>query len=334
MLLLTACCWLATISKLADPPPSIVGSLPESDRFKTFYKQANQKGKIFFSPAENKGGDESAAADVIAPLLTPFVQARHGALTVITKDAGQRPLAGKLVPTDLITSTMFGLRSAARSFAARYEALAEQERPSFANELLAVRDEASPTSMERMLHLYVSGPNGSALPPHTDPHDAYILGVYGTKRWSVCTPGGGDSAHLPRPLRTKLVHRCANLEPEDIALHLSCKEYTVRAGDLLYLPAVHLHWAIAQESGSAHLTLGSVTDESRGSEGLAATARLQRLAECALVRPGYVLEAIGQKGRESYALRALLCGSLMLFLWWSNRPQALPAQSQKADKRD
>ena len=226
-----------------------------------------------------------------------------------------------------------------RSLVARYEGLAPPLLPPFAARLLgeeeAVRqvrrgeegqsEEQRPaggggwTSQVDTLHLYASGPHASALPAHTDPHDVFVLGAFGEKRWAVCSPGGADGS-LGWRLRAKLTHRCADVSESELSDGgpLRCEEYVVRPGDVLYIPALHLHWAQAAAGGSAHLSVGlrDVQEEGRA---VSAVARARRLVACTLVRPGYALEALQRGGGELVLLRTLVLGGVFLFLWSSSR---------------
>lgn len=74
---------------------------------------------------------------------------------------------------------------------------------------------------------YLTPPVAQGLDLHGDPHDVFAVQTYGTKRWVVHPPGGGD--------------------PWDLEL---------TPGDVLYLPAGVRHAAQTVGTPSLHLTIG------------------------------------------------------------------------------
>lgn len=291
-------------------------------------------------PAESPTST-ALAADVLLPALSPFAQGERyvvpGSLTARWEQPypGQEKIEPGVDMMEVITSVLRAPPSMARSIVARYEGVERSMLPSWAWALLAVRADGSdePPPVERTLHLYASGPNGSALPPHTDPHDVVVLGAYGEKRWTVCTPGGAAAqTEMPWRLRTKLVHRCADVTDADIRESLSCQEYLVRAGDLLFIPALHLHSARADDKGAAHLTLGTVTSAGRGDAGLPWSERAERFALCTAVRPNYFFEAMARQEAEFQIVRGIAMTFLVLFWARSSGPteEAKPKPKEAA----
>ena len=315
-------------------------SLPSLDRLEELRQRAQSRELVVpdFLPADTAAAHVGlSAAEVLEPAFAPFAAgSQRGAMTVVAMSGSDRsevPVERQFDPRELVERTLFGHGGAvlwqdalldnglaARSLVLRYEAIeGSQQLPSFAAKLMALRDDVAPAATAeqqqpppRTLHLYVSGPGGSALPPHMDPHDAFILGVYGEKHWSVCTPPA-TSPSLPWRLRTKMRYQCGNVPPKDISTHLSCEQYVVRAGDLLFIPAQHFHWGNATAAGSAHLTLGAVTDGGR-MDRLSAIGKLVRLGSCAVVRPAFIFEAFENQHEGAVLLTAVLRVSTFIII--------------------
>ena len=155
----------------------------------------------------------------------------------------------------------------AASVVGKYEGIDPAVRPAFASRVLAAVN---------TLHLYASGPSASALALHADFHDVTILGVSGEKRWTVCSPpDGGAWTALPWEARTNLLQRCGT--PDTAAL--DCRIFTVREGDLLYIPRGHAHLArAAAQVGSAHADLTTSPTTRASSRRLRAPARMTAAA--------------------------------------------------------
>ena len=224
--------------------------------------------------------DSTSAFDWLADALQPFLTGEEhvapGAL-IMTKatradptDDADSTIDARRLPHDIgaaqIKALMIG--GTAASVVGKYEGIDPAVRPAFASRVLAAVN---------TLHLYASGPSASALALHADSHDVTILGVSGEKRWTVCSPpDGGAWAALPWEARTNLLQRCGT--PDTAAL--DCRIFTVREGDLLYIPRGHAHLARAAAQGSAHLTIADDPGE------LAPAARAWRAAACAVARRG------------------------------------------------
>ena len=226
--------------------------------------------------------DSTSAFDWLADALQPFLTgAEHvapGALimtravrpTSADADDADSTIDARRLPHDIgaaqIKALMIG--GTAASVVGKYEGIDPTVRPAFASRVLAAVN---------TLHLYASGPSASALALHADSHDVTILGVSGEKRWTVCSPpDGGAWTALPWEARTNLLQRCGT--PDTAAL--DCRIFTVREGDLLYIPRGHAHLARAAAQGSAHLTIADDPGE------LAPAARAWRAAACAVARRG------------------------------------------------
>jgi hypothetical protein len=96
---------------------------------------------------------------------------------------------------------------------------------------------------------YVTPRQSTGFSDHYDVHDVFVLQVSGEKRWRLRAP-----VH-PSPLRDEpwtgrraAVEAAGRAEPE--------LEFTLRPGDVLYLPRGWIHSATALGGVSTHLTLG------------------------------------------------------------------------------
>ena len=91
---------------------------------------------------------------------------------------------------------------------------------------------------------YYTPRESQGLAVHHDTHDVLVLQVAGEKRWLVYAPV------FELPLKHQR-YRPAMGEPGDVVL-----DFTLRAGDTLYLPRGWLHEALTSGSDSLHLTVG------------------------------------------------------------------------------
>lgn len=94
------------------------------------------------------------------------------------------------------------------------------------------------------INMYLSPPDVRGFNSHYDPHDVYILQVYGSKNWKVYNKNF-DDPYIPREMQRTV----------DDVPYLDC---TLNEGDLLYIPRGHWHEAIAVNDYSLHLTLGVI----------------------------------------------------------------------------
>jgi bifunctional lysine-specific demethylase and histidyl-hydroxylase NO66 len=102
--------------------------------------------------------------------------------------------------------------------------------------------------LENSLHhqigtnLYLTPRGGQGFPPHVDNHDVLILQLHGVKEWHVFRP----SDDLPLA--------AGKHGPAESAGDF--REFTLRPGDVLYLPRGFPHEAVTAASPSLHLTVG------------------------------------------------------------------------------
>ena len=145
----------------------------------------------------------------------------------------------------------------------RFESL-DQALGSDAAHALAATQEAVHAALgtNSTLHLYHAATSGSrALLPHTDPYDVIVVQLQGSKSWTTCTAavaGASDmsTAHRAQLLEMQLQQHegCTSYTDENLR-GMECSTFTLNEGDTLYLPKGIIHYAIAQEGGSSHITI-------------------------------------------------------------------------------
>ncbi len=91
---------------------------------------------------------------------------------------------------------------------------------------------------------YLTPAGATALSPHHDTHDVFVLQVHGHKHWRISEPV--VEAPLPR-------HRS---RAEAAGAQPLLFEADLAPGDCLYLPRGFVHAATAQEGASLHVTIG------------------------------------------------------------------------------
>jgi len=95
-------------------------------------------------------------------------------------------------------------------------------------------------------NLYLTPPDGKGSIPHWDNHDVFILQVLGSKRWTIekerrAFPGKGDKMGAAgREFRGPL------------------NTFTLRQGDIIYIPRGFVHAAECRAEASLHITIGVV----------------------------------------------------------------------------
>jgi ribosomal protein L16 Arg81 hydroxylase len=104
-------------------------------------------------------------------------------------------------------------------------------------------------SLETELHfgvqanIYVTPRGAQGFAPHFDTHDVFILQVAGSKVWRIFA--GGDTL----PMSDSRAELHGSLGP-------ATDEFTLRQGDLLYIPRGLVHEAATTDDSSIHITLG------------------------------------------------------------------------------
>ena len=119
-------------------------------------------------------------------------------------------------------------------------------------------------------NVYVSGPKGSALKPHTDRYDTLILQLRGSKRWKLCVPRLTSFTEVLKgypltpadvcELKEAQMNRhggCTNYDMADLESTMTCDTIVTEPGDFLYMPKGLVHVAMEESGGvSVHATLG------------------------------------------------------------------------------
>jgi ribosomal protein L16 Arg81 hydroxylase len=93
-------------------------------------------------------------------------------------------------------------------------------------------------------NIYLTPPDSQGFKPHWDTHDVYVLQVEGSKRWRIY--GGGPE----QPLQDQKFDPKVD-EPGEVEA-----EFTLEAGEALYIPRGIMHAAVTTEEISLHITLG------------------------------------------------------------------------------
>ena len=95
-------------------------------------------------------------------------------------------------------------------------------------------------------NIYLSPPNAQGFKTHFDSHDVFVLQVSGSKRWTLYDTG------IALPLRGQA------FDPGKHAPGPPTREFTLKAGDLLYCPRGLFHSARSTDEASLHITLGLI----------------------------------------------------------------------------
>jgi ribosomal protein L16 Arg81 hydroxylase len=93
-------------------------------------------------------------------------------------------------------------------------------------------------------NLYLTPPNGKGFSPHWDNHDVFILQVVGSKHWKI------------EKQRRTFPDKWSQMENEGRELRGAVNEFTLKQGDLIYIPRGFVHAAECGEEPSLHITLG------------------------------------------------------------------------------
>jgi hypothetical protein len=102
------------------------------------------------------------------------------------------------------------------------------------------------TGLRTQTNIYLTPPGSQGFQPHWDTHDVFVLQVEGTKHWRMY--GGGPSLPLTSHI---FKHERDKVGPETA-------DFTLQAGDTLYIPRGVMHAAAATDTISLHITLGVI----------------------------------------------------------------------------
>jgi ribosomal protein L16 Arg81 hydroxylase len=104
----------------------------------------------------------------------------------------------------------------------------------------------SELSVRFQANIYCTPSNAQGFHPHYDSHDVIVLQVQGRKRWMLYdTP-------ITLPYRRQEFH------PDDFTVGPLSAEFTLEAGDVLYIPRGLMHDARSLDETSLHITLGAL----------------------------------------------------------------------------
>jgi ribosomal protein L16 Arg81 hydroxylase len=93
-------------------------------------------------------------------------------------------------------------------------------------------------------NLYLTPPNGKGFTPHWDNHDVFIIQVLGTKHWNI------------EKERRLIPHKTEKMGDEGRELRGERYSFTLKQGDLIYIPRGFVHSAECGPEPSLHITLG------------------------------------------------------------------------------
>jgi ribosomal protein L16 Arg81 hydroxylase len=154
---------------------------------------------------------------------------------------------------------------------------------------------AQQTGYSFQTNLYLTPPNGKGFSPHWDNHDVFVLQVLGSKHWKV----DKDRRVLPE--------KTANIEEEQREFRGEVEAFTLRQGDMVYIPRGFVHAAECGTENSLHITLGVYPPT--WDEILAAAVRLAAAGDDDLrlaLPPGYMNgDSSGILKRMQETLRAM-----------------------------
>ncbi len=93
-------------------------------------------------------------------------------------------------------------------------------------------------------NIYVTPPHSQGLRSHWDSHDVFVMQISGEKKWMLYdTP-------------VELPFRAMHFDPEIYKPNEPTMDFTLKAGDMLYVPRGVMHDACTEDVHSMHITLG------------------------------------------------------------------------------
>jgi len=95
-------------------------------------------------------------------------------------------------------------------------------------------------------NIYLTPPRSQGFQPHWDTHDVFVMQVEGSKQWRIY--GGGPDTPLASQKFDPDQHEPGAVEAE----------FTLTAGDVLYIPRGVMHAAESGNEASLHITLGLI----------------------------------------------------------------------------
>ncbi|MCA9534976.1 MAG: hypothetical protein KC593_14895 [Myxococcales bacterium] len=117
----------------------------------------------------------------------------------------------------------------------------ESHLPSMSN---LCRSMEADMSQRFQANIYVTPPGSQGLRSHWDSHDVFVLQISGEKEWVIYdTP-------------VELPFRAMRFDPEVDQPKEKTMEFTLKAGEMLYVPRGVMHDASTKDSHSMHITVG------------------------------------------------------------------------------
>ena len=100
--------------------------------------------------------------------------------------------------------------------------------------------------------MYFTPPNSQAVPAHSDDRDVILLQLAGEKNWSIYR------APIPLPFTEEMLGKDGRHIPSRV-MGDPLYEYTLRPGDVMYIPRGNVHEARTANECSLHVTLAIPT---------------------------------------------------------------------------
>lgn len=119
-------------------------------------------------------------------------------------------------------------------------------------------------------NLYLTPPNGKGFTPHWDNHDVFILQVVGSKDWKI------------EKQRRTFPGKHQSMDSEGRELRGDLESFSLKQGDLIYIPRGFIHAAECRSEPSLHITLGVTAvfwEDLVHAAATAATTRDERLRQ-------------------------------------------------------
>ena len=102
-------------------------------------------------------------------------------------------------------------------------------------------------SAQTQTNIYLTPPSSQGFKPHWDTHDVFVLQIEGSKRWRIYE--GGPTRPLKNQKFNPQIHNAGEMT----------EEFTLNAGEALYVPRGMMHAATTTDETSLHITLGVLT---------------------------------------------------------------------------
>ncbi len=133
-------------------------------------------------------------------------------------------------------------------------------------------------------NIYLTPPSNQGFPSHYDNHDVFVAQVGGKKRWNI----------YEKPKSNP--YRGEEFKRDIHAVGKSVQEFTMEAGDCLYIPRGWIHDAVSvDEEPSLHVTIGLITKTW-------ADLMIEAISEVALREPDFRMSLPPHFAQANYQL--------------------------------